>query len=82
LEDEFAIFMPSALLAEAELACRYLSLSPSKPNRLGEVDVSINASFGIAEAKINGDCDDVLKAADKALYRENSCVEEPLWFLA
>jgi diguanylate cyclase (GGDEF)-like protein len=68
--DEFAILMPSVSEKEAVRSCRTLSSSLSAPYSLACGQVTIGASFGLADVAENNaeSCASALRRADEALY--------------
>ncbi len=67
--DEFAVLIPDADPTVAGAACQRLLGSMYAPFTVGETEVSIGASIGVAFGPEHGaDADDLVHAADVAMY--------------
>ena len=68
--EEFVLLLPGVALAgAAELAERLRAALADSPAHGGGQPIALSASFGVAEARRDGDLDALLDQADRALYR-------------
>lgn len=69
--EEFALLMPGTTLDEARQAAERMRLAvANRPTQMGGMTCSYTASFGVAALSANDkSIDDLLAAADGALYR-------------
>ena len=68
--EEFAVLLPETGLEGASAVAERLRQSlADRRMRLGERDVTVTASFGVAELEEGQSVDALLRAADSALYR-------------
>ncbi|MFZ6765604.1 diguanylate cyclase domain-containing protein [Undibacterium sp. Di26W] len=68
--DEFALLAPDANAGEASMIAERMRKEIILPISIGEVDVTVDVSIGIAMAKEHsGDTNDLLKLADDAMYQ-------------
>ncbi|GIE85657.1 PAS domain S-box-containing protein/diguanylate cyclase (GGDEF) domain-containing protein [Actinoplanes regularis] len=66
--DEFAVMMPGACDAAADLTVSRLAETLRTPVRVGEYELLVNASIGVADSTGTMDPYEVLRRADVAMY--------------
>ena len=79
--DEFALLLPSASADKAEQAARALIEEINTPIRIGNVDVQVSASIGLAVLDRTHDEEAALRRSDVALYASKKAGRNCLaWF--
>ncbi|MFV0276022.1 MAG: GGDEF domain-containing protein, partial [Parahaliea sp.] len=68
--EEFAVILSGKSNSEAEVvAARFRAALRQRPARFGNVEITMSASFGIAQWQENDDIGALFKRADQALYQ-------------